>query len=917
MSSETSGGLMNFEKLKGTSNYCDWKFHMMNCHDGLWYTIIGYPEDDKTATAARDRANDKALGKINLSVEKSSFPYVRSATTARDALQNSYKDKGLIRRLGLLRRLFSVKLADFRQMEDYVNEVMGIARQLSSIGKGIEDEFIGVILLQGLPSTYDPLVMTIETSNVEITSDYVRNKLLQDRKWSLGNTGSFHDNSALLAKKPFEKIKAIKSECWICRSMDHLSKDCPKNKADRNKVRESNALLAAFNIAEQCNASDWLVDSGCDNHYCNDKKSMINFKKSSLGSISVANGQKLRCEGVGDVPIRLVGSDADRINSAIFVPGLSNNLLSVSALVKSGYSIYFDKKGCGIYRKATITGGDVIATASLVGGIYKLNVLGSKNGENIDSCTPKINDEWSMITVESKVTWHLRLAHINPADMKKLRDRLAKGIAYNDNQESLKCASCIIGKLPRLQFKINKDKPFASEKLGLVHCDVVGPFLVDSYSGKRYFVTFTDDCTQRVFIYFLSQKIEVFEKFKEFKARVENEVGKKIKIFRTVGGGEFFSSAFEAFLKNEGIKHEKSIAFFPSQKGFVERTGRSIMKKVLAMLDHSNADHRMWAEAANTAAHLMNCSPTKRLKATVPFELWSGSKVDLSYLRVFGCVAFAYAKRRKLDSKAERLMFVGYSDVSKGYRLFDPKTSGVKTSRDVVFFEDEIFFAPKEASNHGRQEGESEILGDAVEKNLGETTPGNDFEDRALSSGECSDPIDIDDALKGPDARSLRGAMDREIASLVENNAWSLVGRPQNQKLVDSGRTTTNEELEEMLEQGNPAVFTQGIIMETQQAKQTLADIEARHADIIKLENSIRELHDMFMDMAMLVESQGELVDRIEYNVSSTTGAVTDAKEQLMIAEDYSVKARKKKIYIIVCLTITILILIVVLTFFL
>lgn len=44
--------------------------------------------------------------------------------------------------------------------------------------------------------------------------------------------------------------------------------------------------------------------------------------------------------------------------------------------------------------------------------------------------------------------------------------------------------------------------------------------------------------------------------------------------------------------------------------------------------------------------------------------------------------------------------------------------------------------------------------------------------------------------------------------------------------------------------------------METQQARQTLADIEARHEDIIKLENSIRELHDMFMDMAMLVESQ-------------------------------------------------------------
>ena len=43
---------------------------------------------------------------------------------------------------------------------------------------------------------------------------------------------------------------------------------------------------------------------------------------------------------------------------------------------------------------------------------------------------------------------------------------------------------------------------------------------------------------------------------------------------------------------------------------------------------------------------------------------------------------------------------------------------------------------------------------------------------------------------------------------------------------------------------------------DTQQAKQSLADIEARHQDIMKLEKSIKELHDMFMDMAMLVESQ-------------------------------------------------------------
>ncbi|XP_017760359.1 PREDICTED: syntaxin-1A isoform X3 [Eufriesea mexicana] len=139
-------------------------------------------------------------------------------------------------------------------------------------------------------------------------------------------------------------------------------------------------------------------------------------------------------------------------------------------------------------------------------------------------------------------------------------------------------------------------------------------------------------------------------------------------------------------------------------------------------------------------------------------------------------------------------------------------------------------------------------------------------------------------------------------------------GRIQRQ-LEITGRTTTNEELEEMLEQGNPAVFTQGIIMETQQAKQTLADIEARHADIIKLENSIRELHDMFMDMAMLVESQGEMIDRIEYHVEHAVDYVQTATQDTKKALKYQSKARRKLMFIVICLTIAFIILIIILVY--
>uniref|UniRef100_A0A5G2QUL3 Syntaxin-1A n=1 Tax=Sus scrofa TaxID=9823 RepID=A0A5G2QUL3_PIG len=91
------------------------------------------------------------------------------------------------------------------------------------------------------------------------------------------------------------------------------------------------------------------------------------------------------------------------------------------------------------------------------------------------------------------------------------------------------------------------------------------------------------------------------------------------------------------------------------------------------------------------------------------------------------------------------------------------------------------------------------------------------------------------------------------------------------------------------------------IIMDSSVSKQALSEIETRHSEIIKLENSIRELHDMFMDMAMLVESQGEMIDRIEYNVEHSVDYVERAVSDTKKAVKYQSKARRKKIMIIIC----------------
>uniref|UniRef100_A0A914WHC1 t-SNARE coiled-coil homology domain-containing protein n=1 Tax=Plectus sambesii TaxID=2011161 RepID=A0A914WHC1_9BILA len=105
-------------------------------------------------------------------------------------------------------------------------------------------------------------------------------------------------------------------------------------------------------------------------------------------------------------------------------------------------------------------------------------------------------------------------------------------------------------------------------------------------------------------------------------------------------------------------------------------------------------------------------------------------------------------------------------------------------------------------------------------------------------------------------------------------------------------------EVDEMLEHGGVQElnFQRLAMSDTNQARQVLADLNARHNDIIKLESSIRELHDMMLDMALLVESQGEVVIRIEQTVGQATEHVVQAKTDVQRADVYKKKSRQKKI---------------------
>ncbi|MCO5596690.1 hypothetical protein L7F22_050758 [Adiantum nelumboides] len=228
----------------------------------------------------------------------------------------------------------------------------------------------------------------------------------------------------------------------------------------------------------------------------------------------------------------------------------------------------------------------------------------------------------------------------------------------------------------------------ATRKLQLVHSDVCGPMRTSSVGNSLYFVSFIDDFSRFCWVYPLKAKSHVFAIFQRYVSMVENETGCKVQTLRTDRGGEYMSGAFKDFLGKKGIKHQCTMPYTPQQNGVVKRKNGSLMEMARCMLKAKSLPHKLWMEAVACAAHVLNRCPTRALKTITPYESWYDRKPSVNYLRVFGCLAYAHIPqqlRGKLDDKAVKCIFVGYSSGSKGYRLYNPATNKIFESRDVIF----------------------------------------------------------------------------------------------------------------------------------------------------------------------------------------------------------------------------------------
>lgn len=111
------------------------------------------------------------------------------------------------------------------------------------------------------------------------------------------------------------------------------------------------------------------------------------------------------------------------------------------------------------------------------------------------------------------------------------------------------------------------------------------------------------------------------------------------------------------------------------------------------------------------------------------------------------------------------------------------------------------------------------------------------------------------------------------------------------------GKEVTREQIDEMIETGKWNVFSDNLLLEGKSAKSALNEIENRHKELLELEGRIRDIQELFFQMAILVEEQGSMLDNIEANVSATQDYVVKASLQIKKAVKYKKNNPCKKLF--------------------
>ncbi|CAI7803694.1 unnamed protein product [Closterium sp. NIES-54] len=307
----------------------------------------------------------------------------------------------------------------------------------------------------------------------------------------------------------------------------------------------------------------WVKDSGCTSHMTPRADLLDEVKPPwKIKFVAAASSALLPVTGVGNAKVMGANGELVGLGNVLLVEGLSANLLSVRRLHKSKAKVMFGPTSCRA-KLGKLLQWDLEEKSSCIKDLWQLPIIlwngkppataaaaamakaaaGGEETAPIDGALDTVKKVQQsqqphgevLAGVDATAPWaKTSSGSVKDGILKRLE---VKGVA----KEIGSCPTCLETKFTKFPFSSGTGP--AKALLALVQMDVVGPTMVPSLSGSRYFLTIVDDNTRAVWMYPLKTKGEVAAAvLKEWMPRAQRESENKVKVIRTDNGGEFIGN---------------------------------------------------------------------------------------------------------------------------------------------------------------------------------------------------------------------------------------------------------------------------------------------------------------------------------------------------------------------------------------
>lgn len=672
-------------------------------------------EPDEALIALKQEGDQQATNKVNnfkkkdakarmiltCAVDSKHTKIIEACKTARDIwkrLQDEHADTNPITIEALMSEYYSYRMDESKSVSEYISHIDSLIGKLEAAGKPQEKDAVLAKIVSGLPEEFsamrrawDMTPAQFKDKQLLITNLKKEEKNIKELLGEAKIARAAGKRDKNYKRRGQDKRDKKTGKCHCCNAADHWWRDCPdrspdwrppksSNKKDRSsedKPKSSSVERACMAASENDNKDekDWYLDSGASSHMTSRFDWLDDYTPYSEGHpIRVGNGELVYARGKGTV---LVVSQVKnqqfniRFRNVQYVPGISDNLISIGAADEAGWDVKFSNG-----KVAMIDKGDVVIEGSRADvKLYKLDV----------KMPMKANLHRSIRTLEE---WHKSLGHPNKQVVEEMaKSNCVSGMKIGNNALGIEgCGDCQEGKGKRTSHPSSK-RERATQILERVHMDLVGPVTPTSIGGARHFLLMKDEYSSFMFVDFMATKAHVLPIVKSFVNNISIRMQTRVQCFRTDQGSEFTSSAMKNFCLQEGIMQDFSAVYTPEQNGEAERANRVVIEMARTNLRASGLELGLWAEAINYSVYSRNMIPSARSGNITPYERFFGRKPDLSHLIPFGQPAHALNASRnlsKFDSRTLEVFIVGYSSRINTYRCYKQETKEIMITCDVV-----------------------------------------------------------------------------------------------------------------------------------------------------------------------------------------------------------------------------------------